>query len=664
MKRSTCLLVLVAACAAPPAAPQVTEPPVEETVEQPATAEEEVPAAATSMQPADAPAAGGSESGHTTASAPPEPREIDVPPTPREPATPDERVPPSAELTAEITADQFLARAAHLASDAFEGRESGTASGVATEEYVAGELRRMGFEFLGKDGEESPFLEVRMPMRTPLPHLSGIEIATADGWGERIASPPFAFGKPGTAEGDVVFVGYGLSDEAHGYDDYAGIDVTGKVVIVVRHGPREADEKSPWFRRGPGARAMAFTAKAMLAQRQGAAAVLLVNDARHRGEFLPVSIPGRQMGIPVVNVTRKTVDALLAPSGKTVEGIQDAIDTDLKPRSFALDGVRVRVTGTLGDAKSRNVVAVKRGSDPELSREAVLLCAHMDHVGHGWFGSPSGPGSIHNGADDNASGTAAVLEAAEALSAAPPTKRSILVALWCGEEKGLVGSTIFTRDPAWELERITTCVNLDMVGRYQDDGEDTIGLNVGGASTGSGLEERVLRIGAAHGLKISQSWMAWNQSDHAPFYRAGVPALFLNTGLHSDYHRPGDDWWKLQAEPAARIAQFARDMVVELANAPERPVYKKKPPRPVLGVRLADAPNKAGAVIIQVFPRFGAARAGLQANDVIVAFGGEPVTSTRDLTELIGRTKPDDEVEIRYLRAGGEAVATVKITGM
>ena len=171
------------------------------------------------------------------------------------------------------------------------------------------------------------------------------------------------------------------------------------------------------------------------------------------------------------------------------------------------------------------------------------------------------------------------------------------------------------------------------------------------------MTERVDRIATARKLELTHSWDAWEQSDHAAFYRKDIPSVFFNTGLHADYHRPGDDWWKIDPGSAAQIGKMAADLVRELADAPDRPVFKKKPPRPVLGVRLRNAGDGKGAVLAQIFPRYGAAQAGLKAGDVIVEFAGEPVTSAADLSKLIAAQKVGSKVRAAYVR-GEERIET------
>lgn len=576
------------------------------------------------------------------------------------------RQPPKAELTKEITPEQVLTRIAVLASDEFDGRETGTDGGRRTEDWVAAEFRRFGLEPLSA-AKDSPATEVPMAGR-PIPERSWIEIVPGTGAPQRVGSElgasPFSFSKAGEASGALVFAGFGITAPDQGYDDYAGLDVAGKVVLVLRHGPGEKDAASPWRNPMGRIRELAFSAKAKRAADAGAAAILLVNDVNHNDEPLPVDAGGESSSIPVFAIRRATADLLLAAAGRTLADAQAAIDADRKPHSFAVPDLAVRAHAEVAGTSGRNVVFVRRGTDEKFRDEAVLVCAHMDHVGRGFFGSVSNSaGQVHNGADDNASGTAALLEVAEAMASLPAPKRTVVFAAWCGEEKGLLGSEWFAEHPLWDLTKVAVCINMDMVGRYRAAAERDAGLFVCGMPTALGTEERVLRLAKAHDLKVTPSWDAWEQSDHFSFYRRGVPSLFLHTGLHLDYHRPSDDWWKVDAGAEARIAGMVVDLAREVADAPSRPQFAKKPPRPVLGVRLADAEDGAGAKLLEVYPGLGAAAAGMRVGDVVTGFGGQKIGSAADLSLCIQKSKEGDVVDVEFLRGTQKQTVKVRVSG-
>ena len=577
------------------------------------------------------------------------------------------REPPRVEPTAEITADEFMTRAALLASDEFAGREAGTDGGRMTEEYVAGELERLGYEPLGPEG--AFFQDVPLPTRNPDPVASTLAIlgpaAARVDLGEAADVVPFAFSASGAAEGQVAFAGFGLTDAENEYDDYVGLEVADKVVLMLRHAPQENAEGSPWALDGKGdarvARALSFTAKAARAAEAGAAAVLIVNDYNHEEDTLPVTVRGRTAKVPVLAISRHVAERLFEGSGTTLKGLQAEIDGDRQPRSRVLE-TRVEVNAAIEAQSARNVVAVRRGASAELASEAVVFCAHMDHVGMGWFGSPAGGGQVHNGADDNASGTAALLEAAEWIMAQPAPPRSIVIAFWTGEEKGLIGSQHFAQKPLWPLERTVACVNMDMVGRYRTEKEGDGGILLGGAPTGSTFTALVDELAKDGGARLTHTWDAWQQSDHYSFYEKGVPSLFFTTGLHPDYHRPSDDWWLLNGEGAQLVAGVAVRTVLRLAADPA-PEFAKRPPRPVLGVRLGDDPGRPGALMSMVFPKMGAANAGIQQGDLIVAWNGTAVASAAELGTLIAACEAGDVVPVTIVRGDERLDLEVTLSG-
>ncbi len=578
--------------------------------------------------------------------------------------------PPQAKLTPEITGEQFLTRAAFLAGDDMQGRETGTEFGHATEAHVAAEFERFGLEPMGTDG--SFFQEVKLPTRTPNAAGSFVTILDAAGderLGEDDAVLPFGFSPDAEIEAHVAFAGFGLRDDANSYDDYLDVDVTGCAVIVLRHAPMEGQEGSPWGIRGRSPEALAarrmqsFTAKVQVAAAAGAAAVLMVNDYNHEEDSLPVGVRGAAAKIPVLAISRDVADRLLKGTGQTLKELQAAIDLDGAPRSTRIDGVKVRVAAALSSPTGRNVIAVRRGSDPELAKQCVVIGAHIDHVGLGMFGSGGRfAGQIHNGADDNGSGTAALLEVAEFLAAQPPTKRSLVFAGWCAEEKGLVGSRSYAADPTWPLADTIANLNMDMVGYYRE-GEKGQGIHLGGAATGSGLTELIEGLATDAGARFAHTWNAWEQSDHYAFYAKDIPAVFFTTGLHPDYHKPGDDWWKLNRTGAALVATVVARTATAVANLPTRPEFAKRPPRPVLGVRLGDDPNRDGALLGFVFPGFGAGKAGLKAGDLVTKWNDEVVKSGGALGGLIGASTPGDVVTVTYIRGEEQRTAEVTVTG-
>ncbi|MCH8924368.1 MAG: M20/M25/M40 family metallo-hydrolase [Planctomycetes bacterium] len=300
------------------------------------------------------------------------------------------------------------------------------------------------------------------------------------------------------------------------------------------------------------------------------------------------------------------------------------------------------------DASSRNILAIVEGSDEKLKKQVIVVGAHYDHVGYGNSGNSRGPtGYIHNGADDNASGSAALLEVAEALSRLKGAhKRSVLFVLWDGEEQGLLGSQHWIENPTVPLARVAMMINLDMVGRLRKGR-----LQVFGTRSGYGLRKLVSQQNDGLGLTLEFPWEVKHNSDHHTFYRAGIPILMMHTGLHSDYHRPTDDVEKVNFEGIEQVSRFVFRTLVHLADAPALPKFRSrsrresnytrrekfrpgKPPRSRFGVvwsqKEVDGGDlaKDGLHLTRVVAQSAADKAGLQAGDRIVEFAGKPLVDT------------------------------------
>jgi membrane-associated protease RseP (regulator of RpoE activity) len=309
--------------------------------------------------------------------------------------------------------------------------------------------------------------------------------------------------------------------------------------------------------------------------------------------------------------------------------------------------------------RTDNVVAVLPGIDPASAHQNIVIGAHYDHLGFGHFGArnPSSAGQIHHGADDNASGTAVLLDLARRLSQLPAKPaRTIIFAAFSAEELGLFGSRNFV-ERAQNAAATKTMVNLDMVGRLRDNR-----LTVFGARSGAGLSEWVDAGAANLGLEIRHSDDV-GRSDHLSFYNKKIPVLHFSTGVHEDYHRPSDTWDKLNVDGMARISDLALLTVLNLANAKEPVEFVNLPARPrsergdergPIGVYLGTMPDYgasgAGVPIAAVATGSPAAHAGLRAGDVIVKLANSEIQNIEDLTDALSGRQPGDEVEIVILR--------------
>jgi hypothetical protein len=307
---------------------------------------------------------------------------------------------------------------------------------------------------------------------------------------------------------------------------------------------------------------------------------------------------------------------------------------------------------------------------PGKSDEYVIVGAHYDHLGSGNYDSlaPALIGQIHPGADDNASGTAGVLELARMFA---PLKgqlpRGILFASFAGEELGLLGSAHWVQAPTLPLEKAVAMLNMDMIGRIKDDK-----IYIGGVGTGSTLKSDIEQADANSGFKIEYSPGGYSASDHTSFVTKRIPVLFFFSGLHSDYHKPSDTWEKINAASAAKLVDVVGKTAVELASSQERPVFiAVVEDKPLAGAGGGYGPYfgsipdfgqvENGVKFSDVKPGSPAQKAGLKAGDILVQFGDKPIKNLYDFTDALRRSKVGDVVEVTVMRDGQPVKASVKL---
>ncbi len=575
-----------------------------------------------------------------------------------------------------------LAEVAWLADPAREGRGIGTAGGAAAAAWIADRFREEGLAPAFDAGYLQRF---EAPFRATL----GETNALAVGGASMALGPdwlPLAFSDDGTVEGEVVFAGYGIAAPGLGYDDYAGLDVKGKIVVVAQDFPRESDAASP-FRDPRNYRHGEWRTKAIVAREHGAAAMVGVRDvwAHPTSPSLRGAGPGPddlppwrgQASSRAGLVAARATVAALAGAGIDVRALAAPGEADGKPHSRPLGIVaRLSVVVRHERAETSNVVAILPGRDPAVASECVVVGAHHDHLGYGGDASlaPEQVGTVHPGADDDASGVAALLEIGRALAADGPHRRTILLAAFAGEEIGLLGSAKLVQDPPprCPVERMQLMVNLDMVGRPRD-GK----LYVDGADTAKGLRALVPELVALRPrlpLRIAFGGDGYGPSDQTSFLARGVPVLFLFTGAHADYHRPTDTADKIDAGGLASVARLALRIAREAADRPDRLEAVRTAPsraeRPEPGERsygtyLGAIPDFAerdapGVLLTGVRPASPAERAGIAAGDVLVRIGTTKVLNLQDLAFALRSHRPGDEVEVEWQR--GTETRTARVT--
>jgi hypothetical protein len=553
---------------------------------------------------------------------------------------------------------------AWLADDAREGRGLGSAGLAAAAERIAEGFREAGFEpaFPGGDYLQRFEMPVRIGVGNARLEAGGVRLRRGADYEALLASAD------GEAAGEVVFVGYGVSAPDLGWDDYAGVDVAGRIALVLEDRP--AAEASP-LAGAAGAPHVSRAAKLLQAKRHGAVAVLLTPAAAEPAGVLAGSA-GSESGNPMiqasqaiaVGLSRRAAEAIVSRArGASLAALQAEIERSVRPASRALRGVRARLAVRIDRELGRvaNVVALRRGSDPRLAREAVVVGAHYDHLGRGEFASlaPDRRGEVHNGADDNASGAAGLVALARAFAAAPPTRRTLVLAAFTGEEAGLAGSAEYVRSPAWPLVDTVAMLNLDMIGRLREDQ-----LTVFGVASSPDFRPLVEAATAGLGLAARFEEDGFGPSDQTSFYARGVPVLAFFTGIHPQYHTPDDDASGVDAAGEARVLGLVGRIAGALLDTRTRPLAPPPPAAPpqreagrgygpYLGTIPAfGGPPVRGVRLQGVRPGSPAEAAGLRAGDVIVELDGTPIASLEEMSAVLFAAHPGKRVEIVVVREG------------
>ena len=541
--------------------------------------------------------------------------------------------------------DRFRADVDWLADDDREGRGVGTEGLVEARDWLARRFEQLGLEPAGEDGGWLQAFEV--PVAVELDEGTRLAIG-----GREVASDAFtpaAFSASASASGPVVAAGHGIVAPELGIDDYEGLDVEGKLVAVRRFVP--ASFGSDDERRYGDLRYKAFTAR-----ERGAAGLLVVDLPVLDGSAAEVpedaALPGLTLetgsdaGLPVALVTREAGAALFA------DGTPTPVRAELSVR------LRKRT------APAWNVVGRLPAGAAETHAGPVIVGAHYDHLGFGGTSSLApGADEPHNGADDNASGTAALLEVARVLAGRRgELSRDVVFAAFSGEESGILGSGLFARQPPGgvDVEGAVAMINMDMVGRLRDR------LTVLGIDSAEEWEALVPPLCAELELPCELGGDAYGPSDHTSFYAAGVPVLMLFTGVHDDYHRPSDDTEKINAAGGARIARLAAEVAAELAGRAEPLTYQKlSAPAPrgdsrSGGASLGVVPDYAGEgegegggmLLADVRPDGPADQAGMRRDDRLVELAGHEVRDVHDLVYVLRQAKPGETVKAVVLRDG------------
>lgn len=570
-----------------------------------------------------------------------------------------------------FAADTIKAKIAYLASDELRGRGSGEPGNEKAAQFVAEEFTRDGLKPMGTTQERDPnAVTDGSGYFQPFPFIAGRAVGKENRLQVRLNGvlttyrigqdfEPSGVSGAGSADGTVVFVGYGIHAPQANHDDYKGIDVKNKIVLLLPGVPKD-DPHSPLAEFGD------IRRKAVSARELGATAVLVVlpktSDAQGltRTGFDDAS----DTGLPVVRLRYPVAMAFTAHTTENLETLMaDANVGKMVSRELPVK-VELHIDVKKIEKVSANIIGMLEGSDPQLKDEYVVIGAHVDHLGMGGPGSlaKSSAPAIHHGADDNASGAAGVMELAHYFSqSSTRPKRSLVFMCFSGEELGLLGSDYYVEHPIIPLDKTVAMINMDMVGRLRDNKLIAIG-----SGTAKEWNDLLNSVNGEVPFALARSEDGFGASDQQSFYSANIPVLFFFTGTHADYHTPTDTVDKINAPGEAKVLSFVADCATRIADNPDRPTFQKiSVPTPGGGspgfhVYFGSVPDYAfqGEGVRLNGTRDGspADKGGLKAGDVIVKFGDKAIKNIYDYTYALQDHKPNDKVLV-VVKRGDKAVA-------
>ena len=630
----------------------------------------------------------------------------------------------------------------YLSSDELEGRGPGTDGINKAADYIATRFRQIGLNTSSYDGTPFQRFEISTDIKLGKPDDNHLQLTGPSGDNDAIESTdltlgfdfnPLAIGASGEFQGELVFVGYGIQAPELDYDEYADLDVKGKVVVLLRKEPQQSDADSP-FDGTKSSRHATFRSKFSQAFQHGAIAVIMVNDANEATNYLSglkhalsqyagqlaaeqqrfskiedpthddltkhnqtlaqisnditntagelggdgdaiLNFDGAGMNstrksMPVFFARRAAIEPMIMQSlGKSLTEIETEIDKTLKPIVGGIANWTAKGGASLLQSKTevKNVVAILQGTG-DLKEETIVVGAHYDHLGYGGRGSLAPwTKDIHNGADDNSSGTSALLEIAQQLaSRKTPSRRRIVFIAFSAEERGLIGSSRYVKEPLIALENTIAMVNLDMVGRLTDNK-----LILSGTGTSDVWNPLLDKLNDTAKFEMTRKPEGVGPSDHQSFYLKDIPVLHLFTGLHEFYHRPSDDFKTINFTGMGRITALTTEIIVAIAQADERPNFKKAEKkrnventggdRPYFGSIPDYADSTDGLPLTGVATNGPAEKAGIKPKDVVIGLGKYKIGGIEDFDSALRKFKAGDKVPVKILRGGKELTLTITL---
>ena len=561
--------------------------------------------------------------------------------------------------SAEIMTYEILEHIKYLSSDKLEGRFPGSEGSKKAIKYISKNWEAQGVLPAGTKKYEQPFSYIS---KVSLGNRNILRVRNSKSrYKIKKDFIPIGWSGNGNIDDKVVFVGYGFDiDDSLSWNDYINVNVKNKWVLMFLNGPDGNSSHSPY-----GYHKKLYN-KVIAARDRGVGGILFMErEEKENNKLKPLVYrqSASSAGLPIIQITHAVANNIINDKDKTVADLRSKIDQELASFSFELDRkVSARVNLKFEKETATNVVGFIEGSDPILNKEYIIIGAHYDHLGYGGHMSGSlNPDSmqIHNGADDNASGVAGILELSHKLMTNKKLLgRSIIAICFDAEEKGLLGSKFYTQTPTKDLEQTAIMINMDMIGRLNEKP-----ITVGGVGSAKTLSETIEVVQKNHTLIIDKniSGMDFGRSDHASFYREDIPVLFFFTGAHQDYHKPSDDWDKIDYQGEKEILNFVYDLIVQLSTNKEKPIFTEitndnsDNQSPSFNVTLGVIPSygsqKIGMEIDGISRKNGPAdKAGMKKGDIIIEINNKKIRNIYDYMARLAELNSGDKIIVKIIR--------------
>jgi len=555
----------------------------------------------------------------------------------------------------------------YMASDEMGGRQPGTPGIKLCEDYIVAEYKKAGLKPL-EDGTYFQELEVgatrkvdKKATRLELkgPNDAELKLDLGKDFQQLVCRKDFDLSS------DLFFAGYGITADEHNYNDFDGVDVEGKIVVLIRYEPQSEDANSVFDGTDNSTYASA-SRKIIAARRAKAAGILMVNDSMNASDVDELVQPDRfrTNSLPIAQIKRSVLDEVLkssplsTPTGKqlaSIKSVEEQIDSNLEPISQAIEGWTAEFkSGFIQEkTKTSNIIGIIEGEGPNAD-ETIVIGGHYDHLGMGAYGSRApGRKEIHNGADDNATGTAAVIELARRFNARDkkPGRRLVFIC-FTAEEMGLLGAVHYCKNPIYPLEKTAAMINFDMIGWLRDDK-----LTLYNWNSSPQLDAVFETANEDFNFNLSKPARGFAGSDHLPFNQRQVPNVFVHTGQNAVYHTPEDDFEAIDCKGALKVIDYTEKIVDGLASLESKPTFGT--PKPFrLGVMLDDENDTV--TIEAVTEGSVAEKAGLKKGDIVLEVDGEAMTKRREFSRIV-RRDAGKTVKLKLKRGDAEVMLNIKL---